>query len=428
MLETILYFALGFLCAALIALMISPAIWNRAVTLTRKRVESSVPLTLNEIQADKDQLRAEFAMSTRRLEMSVNDLREKAASQVIEIGRKRDELAKLAEESRDKIKTIEELEARSSEQRARLRDREEKLMDANRRLDETRETLEQKASELEGLRMQLSSAKAQADSNRIELVAKQTQMDHLSDVVSDLEKRGSTEEAEELRKELKRITSALQREKNKRTELAEERDRLRKEIEDRDNALERAQGDVARLRETTDVDDRTNAELTSQLMDEKSKVFELQSKLATSTLQMEALLNDASNDNVTKAMESMNRDREQLQEQLAAVTAERDALKESLSGQSRAQSRDWEEERRENAILRERINDMAAQVTAMTSILEGDKSAIDKILSAAPQIQRTPADNGKVREAANGVQEGRPPTLADRIRALQDTARREKAG
>ena len=367
-------------------------------------------------------------MSTRRLEMSVNDLREKAASQVIEIGRKRDELAKLAEESRDKIKTIEELEARSSEQRAQLRDREEKLMDANRRLDETRETLEQKASELEGLRMQLSSAKAQADSNRIELVAKQTQMDHLSDVVSDLEKRGSTEEAEELRKELKRINSALQREKNKRTELAEERDRLQKEIEDRDNALERAQGDVARLRETTDVDDRTNAELTSQLMDEKSKVFELQSKLATSTLQMEALLNDASNDNVTKAMESMNRDREQLQEQLAAVTAERDALKESLSGQSRAQSRDWEEERRENAILRERINDMAAQVTAMTSILEGDKSAIDKILSAAPQIQRTPADNGKVREAANGVQEGRPPTLADRIRALQDTARREKAG
>ncbi len=63
MFEGVLYFVLGFLAAALLALMVSPAIWNRAVTLTRRRIESSVPLTLNEVQADKDQLRAEFAMS-----------------------------------------------------------------------------------------------------------------------------------------------------------------------------------------------------------------------------------------------------------------------------------------------------------------------------------------------------------------------------
>ena len=77
-LEAVLYFVLGFLSAALLALMVAPAIWNRAVVLTKKRIESSVPLTLNEIQADKDQLRAEFAMSTRRLEMSVEELKNKA--------------------------------------------------------------------------------------------------------------------------------------------------------------------------------------------------------------------------------------------------------------------------------------------------------------------------------------------------------------
>ena len=58
MLESGLFFTLGFLAATLLCLMVAPAIWRRAVVLTRQRIESSVPLTLNEIQADKDQLRA----------------------------------------------------------------------------------------------------------------------------------------------------------------------------------------------------------------------------------------------------------------------------------------------------------------------------------------------------------------------------------
>jgi hypothetical protein len=41
-----------------------------------------------EIQADKDQLRAEFAMSARRLEMSVDQLKNKTTSQLAELGKK----------------------------------------------------------------------------------------------------------------------------------------------------------------------------------------------------------------------------------------------------------------------------------------------------------------------------------------------------
>ena len=90
MVQSILFFALGFLCAGFLALMVAPAVWRRAVALTRKRVEASVPLTLAEIQADKDRIRAEYAMSTRRLEMSVKALREKAAEQLVEINRGRE--------------------------------------------------------------------------------------------------------------------------------------------------------------------------------------------------------------------------------------------------------------------------------------------------------------------------------------------------
>lgn len=87
MIEPILYFTLGLLTSGLIALMIGPAIWARAVRLTRRRIEASQPLTLAEIKADRDQLRADFAVTARRLELNVADMRAKMANQRIELGR-----------------------------------------------------------------------------------------------------------------------------------------------------------------------------------------------------------------------------------------------------------------------------------------------------------------------------------------------------
>ena len=56
-----MYFALGLLAAGLLALVVTPAIWRRAMRLARARIEAGVPLTRAEIDADKDQLRAGFA-------------------------------------------------------------------------------------------------------------------------------------------------------------------------------------------------------------------------------------------------------------------------------------------------------------------------------------------------------------------------------
>src|SRR4029079_14460464 len=78
MIEPIMFFGLGFLAAALLGLGIVPFVHGRAVRLTVRRFEAATPLSMAEIQADKDQLRAEFAMSTRRLEMSVDQLKGKS--------------------------------------------------------------------------------------------------------------------------------------------------------------------------------------------------------------------------------------------------------------------------------------------------------------------------------------------------------------
>src|SRR5262245_36544852 len=103
--------------------MVAPAIWRRAVALTRRRIEASVPLSLSDIQADKDRMRAEFAMSTRRLEMSIKAFKDKAAAQVIEINRNREELKRLAAERSGNNQSVSELEARGGQLRAELQQR-----------------------------------------------------------------------------------------------------------------------------------------------------------------------------------------------------------------------------------------------------------------------------------------------------------------
>jgi hypothetical protein len=78
----------------------------------------------------------------------------------------------------------------------------------------------------------------------------------------------------------------------------------------------------------------------------------------------------------------------------------------------------------ENALLRERINDIAAEVAKLAMQLEGPNSPIEALLAAEPA---KPAAHGAVNGTASN---GNPPegggTLAERIRALQSHASRAR--
>src|ERR1700750_3186733 len=125
MIEPIMYLAIGFLVAMLFSLMIMPLVHNRAVRLTTRRLEAATPLSMAEIQADKDQLRAEFAMSARRLEMSVEQLKNKTTSQLAELGKKSDAINRMKIELGEKNATIFALEAREKAVKEQLRATEE---------------------------------------------------------------------------------------------------------------------------------------------------------------------------------------------------------------------------------------------------------------------------------------------------------------
>ena len=111
MIEYALLIMLGFCAAGLLALLIAPTIWRRAVRLTTKRLDATLPLSLSEIEAGKDLLRASYAIQIRRLEAGLNKARDKSASQLVEISR----LQMVINEFRDRVATLEkQLEERSN--------------------------------------------------------------------------------------------------------------------------------------------------------------------------------------------------------------------------------------------------------------------------------------------------------------------------
>jgi len=72
MIEQIMFIGIGFLVAGLFVIGIMPLVHARAVRLTIRRLEALAPQSMAEIQADKDQLRAEFAMTISRLELNLD--------------------------------------------------------------------------------------------------------------------------------------------------------------------------------------------------------------------------------------------------------------------------------------------------------------------------------------------------------------------
>jgi len=411
LIQSILFFSLGFLTAGFLALMVAPAVWRRAVALTRRRIEASVPLSLNEIQADKDRMRAEFAMSTRRLEMSVKSFREKAAAQIVEINRNREELKRLAVERAQKDQSITELEAAGSALRADLHRREEQVQQATDRLAEAEQMLEERALELDKLGRMYDEASLASSTRQIELVSRETEFDRLSGDIGQLraERKDAERRLREVVSESKATQEALKAERKRAAELERKLERLVATVSDREEKLDRREKELARLREQSRSGSRNAEELEMQLTEAQSDRVKLEAELADMTLQMTTLLSGARGSDIEKAMEKLNRERAKLGDRLTILLRENKTLKAELESFERLKSEDWSDERRDNALLREQINDLAAEVVHLTATLDGPESPINKILAADNQ----PA----VMSGSDKIV-----SLAERVRALQSAA------
>jgi uncharacterized coiled-coil protein SlyX len=86
--QSVMFAALGFLAASLLWLLAAPGFWSRAVRLTSERLRESMPLTEAEIRADKDRMRAEYALKIHHQQVELDETKLAAARQLIELNRR----------------------------------------------------------------------------------------------------------------------------------------------------------------------------------------------------------------------------------------------------------------------------------------------------------------------------------------------------
>jgi chromosome segregation ATPase len=420
MVEPIMYLAIGFLIAMLLGLTIVPLVHNRAVRLTTRRMEAATPLSMAEIQADKDQLRAEFAMSARRLEMSVDQLKHKTTSQLAELGKKTDAINRMKVELGEKNATIFALEAREKAVKEQLRATEEEFATKTESLRQAEKALSDKQDELARMNSELSDRTTMAETRKVELVAVHTQIDALKNRVGDAEKefaatqvrleheRGQSEAASrDLTEARGRVENLSQRVTDLDRQLimqVKEAELLGNRVNDLEGRLA-TQGkllaerdyEVNQLRQAKEAAERTSKELRDEL--------------------------NLSSSGSWPAIDKLKSEKGALEEQLRVAREERAKLQRDINAIQQQAESSWATERMENALLRERINDIAAEVAKLAIQLEGPNSPIEALLAAEPAKPVNGAVNGT---AANGsVAEGGG-TLAERIRALQAHASRAR--
>ncbi len=97
MIQSIMLVALGFLIATLCALLLAPSFWRRAERLTTQRLERSMPMSIADTEADRDQLRASYAIIIRRLEAALSQEKLRSARQLVKISRLEMQIAQLNE-------------------------------------------------------------------------------------------------------------------------------------------------------------------------------------------------------------------------------------------------------------------------------------------------------------------------------------------
>lgn len=429
MIEAIMFFTLGFLAASLIALVLLSAVWHRAVRLTTRRIEGAIPVSMAEIQADKDQLRAEFAMSTRRLETSVEQLKLKTTEQLAEIGRKSETIRLLKAEVEEKAAAITALEAQERTLRDRLRSTEEELAVKAKALHEAEAELSSKSNQLAQLTHALAEKTSEAESERVEIIALETQCSTLKSRIGDLEREVSSAEerlAEE-RKNAESLTRTLSGEREK-------IESLNARIAELENMVAEGKAETEELTRAItnlEAEARRQAGLAAQReKDLLATIATREEMLAASaadlqrskseTQAMQQQIEEAAR-SYTATIEQLKAEKSQLEGALAQLREDRDRLQQEVASLKHEAEVAWANERLDAALLRERINDVAAEVARLAANLEGSGSPIERILSEPP----TPQQNGPLHNDAAGTNNGkRPQSLAERIRALQTRSSR----
>ncbi len=149
--EPILFVGIGILLALTLVFSVRWFMRSRLGRRAMKRLETVAPKLMSDIEADMGQLHAQIAVATRRLETSVEQMKSKTTSQLSEIAKSSEAIARLKAEHSDRTVALEALELRERAMAEQLRTTEAHLAVKTNALEELDRRLAQEKAELNDL-------------------------------------------------------------------------------------------------------------------------------------------------------------------------------------------------------------------------------------------------------------------------------------
>lgn len=184
MIESMMFYALGVLSAGIVALLVGPPLWRRAVRLNHRAIEQTLPMTHAEIQAEKDHIRASFAVSVRQLATKIERLEGQVAEQLIEINRKREIITHLTAEGSMSAEDMIALENHRNELLQTVVARDAAVAKAKDQLAAVERRADNVVAELAEAKSRIEAMVGDRETQRMEIIARDTELDNLRDSVA----------------------------------------------------------------------------------------------------------------------------------------------------------------------------------------------------------------------------------------------------
>lgn len=365
MIEFLLLFSLGFLTAVMLGVLIAPIVYRRIVRFAEDRLKATMPLSPQEVRAQKDAARAGYAAENARIEQMLKRQRDKTVALMLEKEAILGDLKRLSGEAADLHAQIETMNVEAGNYRSQVRRLEQNIERLTNSLAVTEKGDDEKKAEIYALSRQINTLSIEIDNLRIDLAARNAEAENLKTRMTGLrdERDLAREEARAEGAKAREFELRLSRDE---TKLRQIEQRLSREIAsgaDKDSFLERRAAEIDRLKQKL-------KDNNSELRDALKAARAAGANGATRKERKPAAAADiAAASKATDAAPGLSFEHERnrvsaLSERLATVqsTAHDDAL-------------------------RDEIADIAASVVALTAAREGASSPIHAILDKAPAVE-----------------------------------------
>ena len=251
MIEYAILFGLGFLTATLLALLIAPAIHRRIVAYTENRIRATMPISPQEVRAQKDMARALYAAENAKIRQELDTEREKNTSLRLANEAASSDAYRLGEQNRGFSLKIEELTLEIGELRAALDAAEEHAGALRANLAQQEQAANERAGQMSDLTARLTHLTRELDDSKILSATRDLEAEQAKQSATRFRKEGetATRELQDVAARNKEAMTAVARESRKVTRLEEQVATVMAKNADLDTMLTLRNQEVARLKE-----------------------------------------------------------------------------------------------------------------------------------------------------------------------------------